>query len=57
MTLIFKKNKDIKIIAPRIETVKVSSKYGWYRVKGCQDGGFENILQPFSMAFWELVEE
>ena len=57
MTLVFKKNKDIKIIAPKIKTVKVSSKYGWYKVEDCVDGGNESILQVFSMAYWELIEE
>jgi len=56
MTLVFKKNKDIKIIAPKIKTIKTGN-YGWYKVEDCVDGGNESILQVFSMAYWELIEE
>lgn len=56
MKLVFKKDPSIQIIAPKIETIK-TGKYGWYEVENCTDSGYENILAPFSMAFWELVEK
>ena len=55
MKLVFKENPSIQIIAPKITTVKVGN-YGWYRVEDCQNSGYENILSPFSMAYWELEE-
>lgn len=55
MKLVFKKNPSIQIIAPKITTIKVSN-YGWYRVEDCVNSGNENILEPFSMAYWELEE-
>lgn len=56
MKLIFKKDPSIQIVAPVITTINTGS-YGWYRVEGCTDGKYENILSPFSMAFWELKED
>ena len=56
MKLVFKKNPSIQIIAPVITTIRTGN-YGWYRVEDCKDGKYENILAPFSMAFWELIKE
>lgn len=55
MTLVFKKNPNIKIEAPMIKTVNTGN-YGWYIVEGCEDGAYENILGALSMAFWKLKE-
>ncbi len=57
MILIFKKNPNIKIEAPVIKTIKATKDYGWYKVEGCDDGRYENILGPLSMAFWELIND
>ncbi len=60
MTLVFKKNPNIKIEAPSIKTIrcgKEKNSYSWYIVEGCDDGAYENILGALSMAFWELKKE
>ncbi len=55
MKLVFKKNPAIQITAPKIKTIN-SGNWGWYEVEDCVDGGYEKILAPFSMAFWNLEE-
>lgn len=56
MTLVFKKNPDIRIEAPVIKTINTGN-YGWYKIEGCVDGAYENIIGALSMAFWKLLEE
>lgn len=59
MTLVFKKNPNIRIEAPSIKTImcgKTKNSYGWCVVEGCDDGNYENILGALSMAFWKLKE-
>ena len=56
MKLVFKKDPSIQVIAPKIKITK-SGNYGWYEVENCTDSGYEKILAPFSMAFWDLVEK
>ena len=59
MTLLFKKNPNIKIEAPSVKTIRCGKKnsYGWYMIEECTDEGYENILGALSMAFWKLIEE
>ena len=60
MTLVFKKNPDIRIEAPSIKTImcgKTKNSYGWYVVEGCVDESYGNILGSFSMSLWKLIEE
>ena len=60
MTLVFKKNPDIRIEAPSIKNImcgKTKNSYGWYIVEGCDDSGYENVLGALSLAFWKLIEE